>query len=94
MGDPKSESSKTELEALHRALVRARREAGTLDSVIPVPEWEGILAQALSVMTRQTANDKTWAMQRLGLIEHTKRVGVRILDKSRSNNTNAQSQPA
>lgn len=85
MGDPKSESSKTELEALHRALVRARREAGTIDAVIPVPEWEGILAKALSVMTRQTANDKTWAMQRLGLIEHTKRVGVRILDTNRSN---------
>lgn len=82
MGDPKSESSKTELMALHRALVRARREAGTLSEVIPVEEWEGILARALNVMTRQTANDKTWAMQRLGLIDHIKRVGVRILDNT------------
>lgn len=80
MGDPKSESSRLELEALHRALVRGRRDLGLQDALIPLEEWESILARTLNVMTRQTANDKTWAMQRLGLIVYKKREGVIILD--------------
>lgn len=80
MGDPKSESSKLELLALHCALVRQRKESGTLPQLIPTAEWESILARTIGVMTRQTATDKTWAMQRLGLIEHRKREGVIVLD--------------
>lgn len=81
MGDSKSESSKLELESLHRALVRHRTEAGTLGQLIPLQEWEGILTRTIGVMTRQTAADKTWAMTRLGLIEHRKKEGVLIIAK-------------
>lgn len=80
MGDSKSESSRLELEALHRALVRHRRETGTLATLIPLEQWETILARTIDVMTRQTAADKTWAMTRLGLIQHKKREGVLIID--------------
>lgn len=83
MGKTNSQAtSHQELQALHAALLRQRREAGTLQDTIPMPEWEGILARLLNVMTRQTAMDKTWAMQRLGYIQWTKKVGVKILDPS------------
>lgn len=80
MGDPKSQSSKQEVEALHAALLRQERERGTSGRLIPVEEWEGILAKTLGVATRQTANDKTWFMHRLGLLVHEKRKGVIIQD--------------
>ena len=80
MGDRKQETAKQELTALHAALLRQRREAGTLQDLIPVPEWEGILTRTLDVMTRQTAQDKTWAMERLGYLVRIKKEGVRILD--------------
>lgn len=36
---------------------------------IPRREWETMLARARLALSRQTANDKTWAMERLGFIE-------------------------
>lgn len=80
MGDSKQQSARQELEALHAALVRQRREAGLLDATIPMAEWESILARTLNVMTRQTAADKTWAMHRLGFIHWEKKVGIRVVD--------------
>lgn len=47
---------------------------------IPVAEWNRILAQTLGVMTRQTASDKTWALEALGLLENEPGKGVVILD--------------
>lgn len=41
-------------------------------------EWESLLVRTLGVMTRQSCNDKTWAMQRLGYITWEKKIGVRI----------------
>lgn len=79
MGSKDSQSTRTELEALHAALVRKRSEDGTLEAVIPLKEWQAILARVLNVMTRQTAADKTYAMACLGLIEHKEKVGVRVL---------------
>lgn len=82
MGDPKSQQAKNEAIALHAALLRKQKEDGTLGTLIPTEEWESILAKTLGVATRQTAQDKTWFLQRLTLIERRHKEGVIILDRN------------
>lgn len=72
--------SKREILAFHAAILRSQREAGTLGELVSIKELQGLLAQCLGVMTRQTAADKTWAMEALGLIEVRKREGVIFLE--------------
>jgi hypothetical protein len=80
MGDPKQTTAKQELIAFHAAIGRMLEEVGRRGVTIPLREWESMMAKALNVMTRQTAADKTWAMERLGLIIHKKKEGVIVLD--------------
>lgn len=80
MGKTESRTSQQELVAFHAALVRARKERGLLSSIIPVKEWESHLVRCLGTMTRQSCQDKTWAMDRMGLIERLEREGVRVLE--------------
>lgn len=56
------------------------KEEGRLTEVIPTRDWEGLLTRCLDTMTRQTCQDKTWAMDRLGLIQRIERQGVLILE--------------
>lgn len=72
MGKTESRTSHQELLVLHGALCRAGK-AGVL---VPVKTWESLLVQTLGTMTRQSCQDKTWAMERLGLIERQERVGI------------------
>lgn len=80
MGKPESVSSQKEIRAFHNALVLDRKAKGKLQEVIPVKTWESILVQCLGTMTRQSCQDKTWAMDRLGLIERREREGVLVLE--------------
>lgn len=81
MGKTESQTAKLELVAFHAALRRERKERGVLEAVIPVPVWEGLLVQCLGTMTRQSCQDKTWALDRLGLIQRRDREGVVVLDR-------------
>jgi len=74
MGKPPGPNqAKASLLAFHAALLRLRTETGTLHQPIPLPQWEAALTQVLSqngtLLTRQTCADKTWALERLGLIQ-------------------------
>lgn len=80
MGKLDSQTSQRELVAFHAALVRDRKERGSIQQVIPVKEWEALLVKCLGTMTRQSCQDKTWALDRLGLIERKDREGILILD--------------
>lgn len=86
----------TELLAFHAAMVRLQSERGTTGQIIATPEWEGAMCKALSsngtLMTRQSCQDKTWFLERLGLITRRHREGV-ILHPQQSV-TDAQQQPA
>lgn len=75
-GKPQSVSSKAELLAFHAAMVRIQTEQGTLGTLIPVRDWEGYLVRCLGTMTRQSCQDKTWALDRLGLITRQEHLGV------------------
>lgn len=90
MGKSESQTAQQELVAFHAALLRTEKEEGRLGRLIPPQEWEGLLVRCLSTMTRQSCNDKTWALTRLGLITRKERFGVIILDNTRSNTHNAQ----
>lgn len=78
MGDHKQriQSAKAEILAFHSALVAAEQEKGTLGRVIPIDEWEGLMVQCLETMTRQSCQDKTWALNRMGLVERRNREGI------------------
>jgi hypothetical protein len=76
MGKSESRTSHQELLLLHAALLR-QGKAGIL---VPVKTWESLLVQCLGTMTRQSCQDKTWAMERLGLIERREREGVIVLE--------------
>lgn len=77
-------SATTELLAFHRAVLRRQRELGKLGVLVSVPEWESYLTKALSrrgvLLTRQSCQDKTWALERLGLIRRVKGEGVIVLE--------------
>lgn len=88
MGKTDSQTAQQELVAFHAALLRSQAEAGDLGRLIPVPDWEGLLVRCLGTMTRQSCQDKTWALSRLGLIVRKERVGVIVLD-TRSRTTHA-----
>lgn len=68
-----------QLKALHAALYFELEAAGRLGQVIPVREWEAIIIQCLGTLTRQSCQDKTWCLERMGLIERRERVGVIVL---------------
>lgn len=68
-------SSRAELLAFHAALVRL----GLHGTMIPVSDWERMMVQALETMTRQSCQDKTWALEKMGLIKRQKKVGVTVL---------------
>lgn len=74
MGKTESRTSHQELVTLHAALLR-QGKAGVL---VPTKTWESLLVQCLGTMTRQSCQDKTWAMDRLGLIERREREGIII----------------
>jgi hypothetical protein len=76
-----SEEARLELEALHAAVLKQQRQAGVVGCIISVRDWEAILISTLGTMTRQACNDKTWALDRMGLIQHHKREGVVILER-------------
>lgn len=73
------DTSQDEILAFHAALVRDRQQKDKLDTIIPTDEWEALLARVLRVQTRQTAQDKTWFMDRAGLVQRIKKVGVKVL---------------
>lgn len=64
-----SEQSRLELEALHAAVLSIQRREGCIGKPINTRDWERIVITALGSMTRQACNEKTWAMDRLGLLE-------------------------
>lgn len=83
MGKPNGQAT-SELLAFHAAVVRRQREVGRLGVLVSVPEWESLLTRALSskgvLLTRQSCQDKTWALERLGLIRRLKGEGVIVLE--------------
>lgn len=75
-----SEQSRDELVAFHAAVLRHQKENGVQGAIITVRDWEKLLLTCLGTMTRQSCQDKTWALDRLGLIERKPRKGVIILE--------------
>ncbi len=79
MGKPNGQAFQ-ELVAFHAAVGRYLRAAGRHGIIIPVREWESMMVKALSrqgvLLTRQSCQDKTWSLERLGLVEVRKREGV------------------
>lgn len=77
-------SANQELVAFHAAVLRRQKETGRVGQLVPVPEWEALLTRALSakgvLLTRQSCQDKTWALDRLGLIRRVKGEGVIVLE--------------
>jgi hypothetical protein len=68
--------AKASLLAFHAAMLRVRREAGQAPEPISVKDWEAAMCRVLteqgSILTRQSCADKTWFLERLGLITKTK----------------------
>lgn len=67
-----SEAIRDELLALHGAVIELQRRDGCIGTPISTRDWERIMLTTLGAMTRQACNEKTWAMDRLGLLERLK----------------------
>jgi len=65
---------------LHVALRKVADETGTSRRLIPTASWEAIIVRCLGEMTRQSVQDTTYAMDRLGMIRRVPRKGVYLVN--------------
>lgn len=82
MGKTESLTAKSHLLAFHAAVLRIVKERGQLGQLMPLREWNAMMVSCLDTMTRKSCDDKTWALECLGLIERKDREGVVVLDPS------------
>lgn len=81
---PGAGQAKQALLAFHAAVLRHRKETGRLEQPIPTADWEAAMCRTLSeggaLLTRQSCADKTWFLERSGLIQRKEREGILVLE--------------
>ncbi len=74
-------TKRAKIRDLHRVLRSVGQETDTLRKLIPVDKWESIVVRTIGEMTRQSVQDTTYAMERLGMIRRVPRKGVYIVNR-------------
>lgn len=67
------------IRAFHAELSDYLQEKGRVGELLSVPTWTRLIVQGMGVMSRQSVQDITFAMDALGLIERRPRDGVIVV---------------